>query len=454
MGNAGWMKRPNVVVFLTDDHGQWASGCYGAKDLSTPTLDFLASTGTRFTRSTTPCPVCSPARASFWTGRIPSQHGIHDWIQEKTYSGPWMSGERNLAQVLKMAGYRTGFVGKWHCGQSWVPQPGFDYYLGENKDQYPHRGVCRFTENGKEVEWNGQRSAFVTRKAVDFIRNTQSAEPFFLFAGYVDTHSPFTEHPERLVARHARSRFASIPDETYVGKAARVPGRKPAVAEHRRRLRQYAAAVEYIDQQVGDVLDAIEAKGILDNTLVVYTSDHGHMNGHHGLYFKGNATSPQNFFEESIQVPCLMRLPGTVPNTVFDKPFNHCDLFQTICDVAGAMETGVAAVERNSPGASVLGALHGRGPWRDATFCEYGNARMVRSGRWKLVVRTAPHSGDELYDLESDPRETTNRIGEAPLGPVVAELRARLDAFHARHDVAGKRGVDPLPRHNAGSPWD
>ncbi len=448
------MRRPNVVVFLTDDHGQWASGCYGATDLSTPSLDFLAETGTRFTRATTPCPVCSPARASFWTGRIPSQHGIHDWIHEKTYSGKWMGTERTLAEVLKSSGYRTGFAGKWHCGQSWVPQPGFDYYLGENKDQYPHRGVCRFTENGKEVEWNGQRSAFVTRKTVDFIGASEASAPFFLFVGYVDTHSPFTEHPERLVARHRKSRFASVPNESYVGTASRTPGKKPAEAEHRRRLRQYAASVEYIDQQVGEVLDALEAKGVLDNTLVVYTSDHGHMNGHHGLYFKGNATSPQNFYEESINIPCLMRWPGKVPVSVSDLPFDHCDLFQTICDAAGTIEAGTAAVERNSPGRSVLGALGGKSDWRDMTFCEYGNARMVRDRRWKLVVRSAPHRGDELFDLEKDPRETSNLVADPRFSNVMSGLRQKLDEFHARYGISGKRGVDPLPRHNPGSPWD
>ncbi|MFM7323111.1 MAG: sulfatase [Armatimonadota bacterium] len=447
------MRRPNILVFLTDDHGKWASGCYGARELRTPTLDWLAAEGTRFTRATTPCPVCSPARASFWTGRIPSQHGVHDWIHEPTRDRAWLSEERTLAEVLSASNYRTGFAGKWHCGRSWEPQPGFDYYLGENKEQYPHRGTCRFAENGRPVVWEGRREAFVTRKAVDFLA-TDKERPFFLFVGYVATHAPFKDQPARLAARHARSKFPTIPRETYRGAAKPVNGLKPVEAEHRRRLREYAAAVEYIDEQVGEVLDVLESDGRLDDTLVVYTSDHGHMNGHHGLWLKGNATVPQNFLDESIGLPCLMRWPGRVPVGVFDGPFDHCDLFRTVLAAAGARETEEAERARNSPGADVLPVLGKTGgAWRDATFCEYGNARMVRTNRWKLIVRWAPHVGDELYDLERDPRETTNRIADPECAGALAELRARLERFHGKYDVPGKRGIDPLPDHNGGEPW-
>lgn len=447
------MPRPNILVFLTDDHGQWASGCYGAKDLRTPTLDWIASTGTRFTRATTPSPVCSPARASFWTGRIPSQHGIHDWIHEPTRDREWLAEERTLAPILSSAGYRTGFAGKWHCGRSWVPQAGFDYYLGENREQYPHRGLCRFAENGLAVTWEGRREAFVTRKAVDFLARDRD-RPFFLFVGYVAPHAPFKDQPERLAARHVASRFATIPTETYRGPGNPRNGRKPEPVEHRRRLAQYAAAVEYIDEQVGAVLDVLESDGRLDNTLIAYTSDHGHMNGHHGLWLKGNATVPQNFYEESIGVPCLMRWPGRVPVGVFDRPFDHCDLFQTVLGAAGISEPSGEVVARNRPGADVLGVLgNPEAAWRDATFCEYGNARMVRTDRWKLILRSAPHEGDELYDLGKDPRETTNRIGDPACSEVSGRLRARLDEFHARHGVPGKRGSDPLPDYNGSEPW-
>ena len=451
--------RPNVLVFLTDDHGQWATGCYGSPDLNTPAMDYLARTGARMASAYTPCPVCSPARASFWTGRLPSQHAIHDWIHEPSHPQTWLKEETpTLAQILKTAGYHTGFVGKWHVGQSWVPQPGFDYYLGEDKEQYPHRGLCRFAENGQTVEHFGQRSAFVTERALRFLKDRDRETPFFLFVGYTDTHSPFTQHPERLVRRYPEGAFTAVPNETYAG-TAKVRAAMPTDPEKRREhLAQYHASVEYIDEQVGAVLDALEAEGVLDDTLVVYTSDHGHMNGHHGLYAKGNATAPQNFFEESIRVPCLLRWPSRVAaGGVRTEPVDHCDLFQTLLDAAGARETGEAAARRNSPGHSYLPLLSsgpGNRPWRDAWYCEYGNARMVRRGRFKLVARYAPHSGDELYDLEADPRETTNRIGDPALEGEVATLRARLDAFFAGHETPGRTGRDPMPEFNRkASPW-
>jgi arylsulfatase A-like enzyme len=151
--------RPNILVLMTDDHGQWASHCYGNRELSTPNMDYLAETGARMQNAYTPCPVCSPARASFWTGRLPSQHGIHDWIQEDGDTRPWFARERPLASVLQSAGYHTGLAGKWHCGQGEIPDAGFDFALSHTTNQYPHRGVQHFTENGKPVAFTGQQSA-------------------------------------------------------------------------------------------------------------------------------------------------------------------------------------------------------------------------------------------------------------------------------------------------------
>ena len=112
--------RPNILVFLTDDHGQWAQHAYGDSELRTPNLDRLARTGTRMSQAFTPCPVCSPARASFLTGRMPSQHGIHDWLQEETdaLTHPGLQGQTLISELLKEADYHTALVGKWHCGRT------------------------------------------------------------------------------------------------------------------------------------------------------------------------------------------------------------------------------------------------------------------------------------------------------------------------------------------------
>ena len=133
-------RPPNILIFMTDDHGQWASNCYGTHEIHSPTMDHLAATGTRMTRAFTPSPVCSPARACFFTGRLPSQHGIHDWIHEPHAIGrahPGLRGQTTIAQILHDAGYHTALSGKWHCGESWVKQPGFDRWFSYAAEQVP-----------------------------------------------------------------------------------------------------------------------------------------------------------------------------------------------------------------------------------------------------------------------------------------------------------------------------
>ena len=198
-------KRPNILVFLTDDHGEWAQRAYGNSELLTPNMDRLAARGTRMTQAFTPCPVCSPARASFMTGRMPSQHGIHDWLQEDSYelTHPGLSGQTLISELMKSAGYNTGLVGKWHCGRTREPKPGFDRWFSYWVAQYPHEGIQKFSDQGKLVTEEGQQSPLLTRRAVDFLQDHQRNEgadgnPFFLFVSYVDTHGPHDAAPADL----------------------------------------------------------------------------------------------------------------------------------------------------------------------------------------------------------------------------------------------------------------
>lgn len=455
------MGHPNILVVMTDDHAQWAVGAYGNREVRTPTMDYLARSGVRLATAFTPTPVCSPARACLFTGRLPCQHGIHDWIREPdSPDTDWLAGEITLPMLLRDASYQTALVGKWHCGRSWLPQPGFDYWFSYAYEQYPHRGAQRFVEDGRPVSFDGYQSAAITSKAIAWLQRRNQERPFFLFVGMVDTHSPFADHPERLAAPYRED--GAPPPRQEPDRARGWPRYvDPAdEAERRERLAQYYAAVTHIDEHLAALLDQLDGEGALANTLVVYTSDHGHMNGQHGLYTKGNATVPQNFYEESIRIPLLLRWREGLPaGVVREEPIDHLDLFQTLLAAAGCPPSAALVAERRYPGHSALPLLRGEPvAWREEQYGEYGNARMLRTPHYKVVRHYAPHAGrypDELYDLEADPDERRNRIADPALAGVARDLDARLEVHFARYERPDRSAKTILsqPVFSPTEPW-
>jgi arylsulfatase A-like enzyme len=461
---------PNILVFLTDDHAQWLQESYGNSEVKTPNMERIARNGIRMTNAHTTSPVCSPARASFFTGRMPSQHGIHDWIEEskQAYAYPWLKGQTLLSELLKTAGYHTGLVGKWHCGEERYPHPGFDSWFSYWVNQYPHEGKQNFSDNGKQVTSEGQQSPFLTEQAIRFLKSHYADKrtahsPFFLFVGYTDTHSPHSQMPEDLVAEYRAATFRDIPNESFM----KVHG-TPLIPvadnpeEEKRKRQQYYAAASSVDREVGKVLDALEALGQGDNTIVVYTSDHGLNAGHHGMWEKGNATLPQNFFEESVRVPCAIawRSGGIPSGLSSDLPVNHCDLFATLLDAAGAQYDEQAKRQINSPGRSYLPHLRGQLPssWRDDVICEYGNARMIKLNGYKLILRY-PYEGvsfaNELYDLKADPRETVNIYETPEHQDLIQQMTERLHKFFAEYSDPVRDGMklEQQPLATPVSPW-
>ncbi len=464
-------KRPNILVFLTDDHGQWAQHCNGNSELRTPNLDHLAATGVKMAQTFTTCPVCSPARASFWTGRMPSQHGIHDWINEQ---GPNLNhanlrGQTLLSELLHDAGYYTGLVGKWHCGSEREPHPGFDSWFSYWVSQYPHRGELHFSDQGKLLVENGQQSPLLTNHAIEFLRKHQrdpavSDKPFFLYVGYVDTHSPHKDAPDDLVQQYESATFKDIPDEKFAEcHGVNLDPKAPNPKRERERLINYYAAVSSIDREVGKIIDELKVTGQLENTLIVYTGDHGLNTGHHGFWEKGHSTMPQNFVEESVRIASTISWPagGFAQNVVCDDFASHPDLWATLLDIAGATPNAQLAATINSPGRSYLAQLRGEkaADWRTAQISEYGNARMIRTNKYKLILRY-PFKGktypNELYDLTADPRETINCYSDPTHQQTIKELTAQVDRFFDKYAVPGHSGIHlegQLPCNNAPA-WD
>lgn len=449
----------NIIVIFNDDHGQWALSSYGNKELRTPALDYLAHTGVQMDNAFTPTPVCSPARACFLTGRLASQHGVHDYLasDEDAFSRrDWLKDEVTLPQLLSAAGYQTGLCGKWHLGNDDRPQPGFEYWFSLSGD-YPvnHGGPHRYSDNGQLEEIVGYKTQIITDRAIHFLRQRDRQRPFFLFLGYTATHSPWSDHPERLVAQYRNGTFADVPaDVAYPFGRQNLESTFDTRANPREALAQYYAAVSQLDEATGRLLDELEALHLRQDTLLVYTSDHGLCCGHHGIWGKGNGTLPLNMVEEAIRIPLIFNQPGYLYQGQRRREFvDHLDLFQTLVDYAGVTLPAPASY----PGRSFLPWLNNAGvipDWRSRQFCEYGNLRMVRTESHKLV-RRYPDGPCELIDLRADPRETINLFNDPATQLLIQNLTEQIDTYFGKYEDPLKSGlrVAELPRHNMTEAW-
>ncbi|MXY95651.1 MAG: sulfatase-like hydrolase/transferase [Caldilineaceae bacterium SB0664_bin_27] len=448
-------RQPNILLFVTDDHGQWACGPYGNQEVVTPNLDRLAASGVVMENAFTPTPVCSPARASLMTGLTPSQHGVHDYIAMAFDRKPWLAGERTLPQLLQEAGYRTGLAGKWHAGNEDLPANGFSSWFSVGS-AYPllHEGTRDFCNQGRMETFSGTTDDIIASEAVRFV-TANDERPFFLLVGLTATHGPWSGHPERLTELYRDAALGDIPvAELYPFGDQALESLSVDRGREREAQVQYYAAVSHVDEIVGQLLQAVEETGKLNNTLVVYTSDHGLNCGHHGIWGKGNGTRPLNMVEESIRVPLILSWPGVLPAGVRrEELVDHLDLFQTLTEAGEAQLPPGADYAGSSMRPLLLEPEEG-GSWRDTQFGEYGTVRMARTRRFKLVHRhpSGPH---ELFDVETDPRECHNLFDSTSHQAVSSELLRSMEWHFRRYSRPDKNGTvgAALPQHNMTEAW-
>ena len=447
----------NILLFLSDDHGQWAMGAYGNAEIQTPNLDYLAKTGVLMQNAFTPTPVCSAGRACLMSGRLASQHGVHDYLASsdpEVEAVDWMGAEISLAQLLSDAGYATGLSGKWHLGIDENPAPGFDYWFSLGQDYPIHHGrEHRYSFQGERFVLEGRKAQIITDYGIRFLRERDQEQPFFLSINHVSPHSSWLEHPERLVSQYRGCTFEDVlGDIDYPFGPQNLESTEPTRENPHEALAQYYASITQLDESVGRVLDELEAQGLLEDTLIVYTSDHGLNCAHHGIWGKGNGTLPLNMVEETIRVPLIFNQAGHLTIGQRAEPVDHLDLFQTLLAYAGIE----APDNRNYPGRSFLPMLEAGEdlPWRSDQFGEYGNLRMIRTDTNKLV-RRYPQGPNELFDLTRDPRETTSYFDAPAYHPIRDELTARLEAYFSRYEDPVKSGLNVrnLPRHNFTEAW-
>ena len=431
----GALAQPNVIFILTDNQGAWTLGCYGNKDIRTPNIDKLAANGMRFTRALSSNPVCSPTRATFLTGLIPSQHGVHSFLDEKYMMGPeaynTLKEFTSIGEVLREAGYVCGLSGKWHLGDNLNPSEGFTSWItkpdGSTREFYDQQVI----EDGKVRIEAGYTTDLWTRKGIEFIEQNK-ARPFFLFLAYNGPYSlgnlMLNPARNRHAAIYKDHHFTSFPvDEMHPWQFSNKQFHNKQVAMERE-----AAEASGVDDGVGEIVAALDRLGLTENTLVVYAADQGWMGGQNGMWGMGDHFRPIGAHELMMQIPFIFHQPGRIPaGKTSDLLVSNYDFMPSVLGYLGL--GGKMPQQPRSPGRDFSPVLRGDPiEWDNAIFYEMETCRAVRTDGWKLVMRH-PDGPHELYNMKSDPQERFNLFGQPGSESMCAELQQKLEAFYTQH---------------------
>ncbi len=451
------VSRPtNLVFILTDNQGAWTLGCYGNPDIRTPHIDKLAAEGIRFTRALSSNPVCSPTRATFLTGLIPSQHGVHSFLDPKFMMGPdaynTLQEFASLGEVLRDSGYTCGLSGKWHLGANMTPSEGFTTWTtkpdGSTREFYDQQII----EDGKLRTEPGYTTELWTRKGIEFIQQHKE-RPFFLYLAYNGPYSlgklMLNESRNRHAAYYADKELPSFPrDAMHPWQHANKEFHNTAAA--RRRM---ACEVSGVDDGVGEIMAALKANGLDENTLVVFSSDQGWMGGQNGMWGMGDHFRPIGAHELMMQIPLIFRQPGKIPVAqTSDALVSNYDFMPTVLSYLGL--SGKMPQTPKSPGRDFSSALKGQKleNWTNTVFYEMENTRAIRTDRWKYVSRQ-PDGPFELYDMQADPQERFNQYAQPGTDDIQSDLAKQLDSFFThyadpKYDI-WKGGGSKAKRHTA-----
>lgn len=409
---------PNIVYIMSDDQG-WKDVGFHGSDIATPTLDQLARGGARLEQYYAQ-PMCTPSRAALLTGRYPHRYGLQTLVIPSAGTYGLATDEWLLPQALQAAGYHTAIVGKWHLGHAdrkyWPRQRGFDYQYGPllgEIDYFTHaaHGTRDWFRDNQPIREEGYVTQLLGRDAVRLIDAHDAKTPLFLYLAFTAPHAPY-QAPQAYL-----DRYAHIAD----------PAR-----------RAYAAMITAMDDQIGDVVRALERRGMRDNTLIVFQSDNG---GPRTAKFTGEvdmskSTIPADngpyrdgkgmLYEGGTRVVALANWPGHIPaGVVVDEVIHEVDMYPTLAGRAGA------SLARTKPldGMDVWSTLaEGKpSPRQEVVYDVEPFRAAVRQGNWKLVWQATLPSRVELFDLATDPSETTDLAAQQP--EKVAELQRRIETL-------------------------
>ena len=456
-------SRPNILFIMSDDHAAHALGAYGSRINSTPQMDRLAEGGMRLNNCHCTNSICTPSRATILTGQHGHVNGVKTLADE-------IDGRRPILvqKLLQAAGYQTAIVGKWHLGHGGVHDPtGFDYW-----NVLPGQGLYHnpvMFELGTRKVYPGYVSQVITDLTLKWLDRRDGSKPFFLMCHHKAPHRPWEpgekymslyEHvdiPEpvtfdddyanRAAAARATMRIDQDLNRTDLKQdpPAHLAGQELKQWKYQRYIKDYLRCVASVDDSVGQLLDYLDAQGLAENTIVIYTSDQGFFLGDHGWFDK------RFMYEESLRMPFLIRYPEEIPaGSVRNEIVVNNDFAPTFLDYAGV---GIPA---EMQGVSARPILRGEAPadWQTSLYYRYWmhldaghqvcSHYGVRTARYKLIYfygkglgaagasdETMPPEW-ELFDLEKDPCELFNVYNEPAYADVVRELTDELDRLQAQ----------------------
>jgi uncharacterized sulfatase len=439
------MSKPNFVIIMTDSQGANIIESYCGQKMRTPNIDKLADEGIKFERGYTTCPLCTPARASLFTGIYPHT------------SGPWTNnialGEniKTMGQRFSDVGYNSAYVGKWHldghdyfgtgiCPEGWNPDYWYDglNYLQELNDQEIHdwrQGLNNLDEiKEKNITEEFTWANGISNRSIDFLQKQNKDNPFCLVVAYDEPHHPYTCPPEFIEPFNdfeydiGPAGLDDLKDKpSHQKEWSNAMHNKSRDINNKRKWPMYFGCNSYIDYEIGRVLNAVN-NHCSENTYIIYTSDHGDMIGAHQLESKGCAS-----YEEITHIPFIIKTPNLKLNKKIDNSIvSHIDILPTMLDLAGE------SIPPILEGESIVSILEGKESniQRSAiiefnryeiehdSFGGFKPLRAIVSGDYKLTINLL--TSDELYNLEDDPGETVNLIERKEYSDIRNNLHKQL----------------------------
>ncbi|MBC2595157.1 sulfatase [Ruficoccus amylovorans] len=425
--------RPNILFVFSDQH-RWSDlGCYGNKEVQSPYLDEFARSGTTVEACLSNCPLCVPARGSLLTGLYPMKH------RAVSNDLPIDPSANSVAHALNGKGYHTGYMGKWHLGG--IPRD--QAIEQERRLGFTEWKVCNcshdylnsyyYDEKNRRHEINGYDAETYTTLAVDFIRrNKDEDQPWALWLSWGPPHDPYFAVPEKYLARYDEQTLSLRPNvpDTIVHSL----GHRWTREEARRNLKGYYAHITALDEQFGRLVKTLEESGQLENTIVVYTSDHGDQLGSNGY------TNKQLPYEESVRVPLIVRGPGIQPGARTSAMIGTTDLPVTVLSLAGVELDGADGRDLSSifSDNSATGLdecyLFDLVPCHQSARRGTGAWRAVRTRRYTYACSD---NGEPalFFDNLADPAQRNNLVADRAYADILSALQARVKAFADEYDA-------------------